>query len=98
MISKLKISISSDQPIYVIKLNKREQQVIEYIINNDDIFNENFDVINTEHTREYVIIQKSVFTVSDCIKYFNHCFANDMIELSIRSEKIKKIQDVISTR
>ena len=86
---------SDDETTYVIKLNKREQQVIEYVINNDDKFNRNFDVFDTESIGEYIIVENSTLPVSYCLEYLNYCFANDMIDLAIRREKIKKIQDAI---
>jgi hypothetical protein len=81
------ITKSEDRTTYLCKIDKTEHEVIQYVIEHDDFFNKHFDVMS--NSTECVIIKKEDMSVDDCIKYLNHCFANEMISLVIRGEKIK---------
>ena len=92
----MKILRKSDDKIsFVIRFNKNELQVVDFIIKNDKDFNDNFDISVTSIPNEYSIIQKAIFNSEDCIHYFNHCFASDVIDGLLRTEKIKKIRYAI---
>ncbi len=82
---------SNDNTTFVVKFNKREQEIVEYQVLKDKIFNKNFDIIDTSVHGEYVITQKDGFSTSICKGYLNYVFANEMIDQVIRAEKIKKV-------
>ena len=86
------ISKSKDDTTYLFKVTKTEDEVIQYLIQNDDVFNQNFDVMS--NGIECVIIKKQKVTVDDCVKFLNHCFANELVSQAIRGEKLKKLRDV----
>lgn len=84
---------SDDYTTFVVKFNKREQEIVEYQVLNDKIFNMNFDIIDTATPNEYVITQKDGFSIGVCKGYLNYVFANEMIDQVIRMEKIKKVKN-----
>ena len=87
------ITKSDDNTTCLFKVDKMEDEVIQYIIHHDDVFNQKFDVMS--NGSECVIIQKPnvSMSVEDCVGYLNHCFANEILSTIIRGEKIKKIRN-----
>lgn len=84
------ISKSEDDTTYLFKISKMEDEVIQYIVHHDDVFNQKFDVMS--NGAECVIIKKENVSIDDCVKFLNHCFANEYVSMIIRGEKIRKVR------
>ena len=77
----------------VLKLTKKEFEIVQYIIVNDDGFEPNFNVLVHSDTSTCVVTQISDISIDTCIGYFNHCFANEIVSSMIRFDKIKHIRN-----
>ena len=77
---------SDNHKDYVIKFNKKEIKVIEYIIKIDEFFIKKFEVHNINST-DYLFVQKNDISIDDCISYLKHCFAKDAIDSLLGLDK-----------
>lgn len=88
----MKVKITNEKHC-ILKLTKKEFEIVQYIIVNDDTLGSNFDVIVHSDTLTCIITQLSDISIDTCISYFNHCFANEMLSSMIRFDKIKHIKN-----
>ena len=83
---------SDDGRSLVIRFTKKEIKKVKDVILTDNYFNDNFEFYDVSKPKsiDYLLIQKNNISIDDCIDYLKLCFANDVINSSIKSEKKKK--------
>ena len=89
---------SDDDKSFLVRFNKKERELFEYQLLDDEYFRRYFDVLDTSTPSDFVITilpetTSKQYVVSDCIDYLNYVFANDMIKQMVRVEKLNKIKN-----